>query len=833
MQQEKMKKYLTDHIDRAISEGWIRVYYQPVVRAMSGALCGFEALARWQDPEQGLLSPAVFIPVLEKSKQITRLDLYVIREICRKMRQDMDAEKNILPVSFNLSRLDFLTCDIFQEVEQCVREWNIPRDLVHVEITESLLMQDEEVIENAVKAFHKAGYQIWMDDFGSGFSSLNVLKDFEFDELKIDMVFLSRFTKRSRNIITSVVDMAKKLGIQTLAEGVETREQFEFLKNIGCEKIQGYLFGKPEPYADSLRHCREEGLKMETPSWRNYYDEVGRVNLLTDRSLALVEDDGKEFRFRFANDSYREVLKSAGTDTIGKAFYNTNSPLSPMARRFREFIAKPAASGKEEVLNYLDNDSYLRIFVKLVAENRNHRMYRVSIMNLSRDMDVKKTSVMDKGLRLLYHIYDEMYLLDLGEDRVEVLYENANFQPVTRYGINKIRKLYVDRLLFPADRERFLAFTAEESLQERVAKTGKGFVTDYFRVREGTGDYLWKVYTIMAVPKSADRQWVLFSRISALNDSETADTLWKNFYGQEAGKKNDPEWDISDGELLQNLLESEYVKFFWKDRERKFRGASRGFLNYYGLSSVSEILGKTDEEMKWHVSGTRFAKDEERVLHEGIHTRNVPGKCIARGQERDIVASKMPVYKNGKIIGIAGFFYDVDSILRMDKQAGELEDKDLLTDTLNARGMIRACLEYEEDFRFHQRDFAEISVGIRDFRAMTEDFGEDFRDALLKRIAEGLRTVMGNTGIIGRISGEEFLILYQFDARDELTEIEHMIRENLLGIHQVNGHSCTIYAGIGISVYSDFHNLEKMFQHSASAMAETHYEDDQAEERKA
>jgi EAL domain-containing protein (putative c-di-GMP-specific phosphodiesterase class I) len=138
-----------------------------------------------------------------------------------------------------------MLCDIFSIVEEAVREYGVPRDMIHVEITESLFVQETEKISREIERFHEAGYQVWMDDFGSGYSSLNVLKDYEFDELKIDMVFLSNFNQKSKEIIASIVRMAKKVGIQTLAEGVETKEQFEVLKGMGVKYIQGFYFDKP------------------------------------------------------------------------------------------------------------------------------------------------------------------------------------------------------------------------------------------------------------------------------------------------------------------------------------------------------------------------------------------------------------------------------------------------------------------------------------------------------------------------------------------------------------------------------------------------------------
>lgn len=232
-----LEQYILDHLDEAIARGYIHVYVQPVVRTLTRQVCGMEALARWQDPVHGLLMPGIFIDVLEKHRRIHKLDLYMVRKICEHYRYS--GNRADVPVSVNLSRLDYELCDIFFEVESEVRANKVPRSHLCIEITESALSENEDLMRDYIDRFRKAGYAVWMDDFGSGYSSLNVLKDFELDELKIDMRFLSDFHNRSKMILASIIQMAKHINIQTLAEGVETEEQFAFLRNIGCEKVQG------------------------------------------------------------------------------------------------------------------------------------------------------------------------------------------------------------------------------------------------------------------------------------------------------------------------------------------------------------------------------------------------------------------------------------------------------------------------------------------------------------------------------------------------------------------------------------------------------------------
>ena len=166
----------------------------------------------------------------------------------------MDAGLPVVPVSINFSRLDFQLMDAIGFLEGLIKKYNIPKDFIHVEVTESALMEDENLLKKSVSSLKEKGYAVWLDDFGSGYSSLNVLKDYNFDVVKIDMVFLKGFEKneKSKVLIKSIIELAKLLKMRTLTEGVETKEHVDFLKEAGCERLQGYYFGKPMSYDDFM-----------------------------------------------------------------------------------------------------------------------------------------------------------------------------------------------------------------------------------------------------------------------------------------------------------------------------------------------------------------------------------------------------------------------------------------------------------------------------------------------------------------------------------------------------------------------------------------------------
>ncbi len=241
------KQHIINNFDEAIKNEYIKVFYQPVVNAATGNLCGLEALARWQDPQFGFLSPADFIETLEEYHLIHRLDMFVVERVCRDINDAKKKGRKIIPTSLNFSRLDFDSLNLAQEVADCLEKYNIDKTEIHIEVTESTLSENDVKLKEELKSFRSHGYALWLDDFGSGYSGLNVLKEYDFDLIKIDMKFLSNFdvNEKSRQILKNVINLAKDLGMQTLTEGVETKEQYDFLRENGCEKLQGYLFSKP------------------------------------------------------------------------------------------------------------------------------------------------------------------------------------------------------------------------------------------------------------------------------------------------------------------------------------------------------------------------------------------------------------------------------------------------------------------------------------------------------------------------------------------------------------------------------------------------------------
>ena len=276
-----IQNYVLEHLDEAISKGWIRPYYQGLVRSASGAVCGQEALARWIDPVHGFLSPAQFIPTLEEAGLLRKLDLHIIDCVLADMQKKRELDHPLLPVSVNVSLRDLGHVNLAEYLIQKADALGVPHDLLSIEFTESTASSDPEALRSQIEQLHAAGFPVWMDDFGSGYSSLNNLGSFEFDLIKLDMGFLyERQLEKSCIIIDSVVRAAKRMGLKTLAEGVENQRQAEVLGDIGCDVLQGYHYFKPEPLEDIFaKHAQGQKMLLEPNNERAYWNAISSVSL--------------------------------------------------------------------------------------------------------------------------------------------------------------------------------------------------------------------------------------------------------------------------------------------------------------------------------------------------------------------------------------------------------------------------------------------------------------------------------------------------------------------------------------------------------------------------
>ncbi|MBR0268382.1 MAG: GGDEF and EAL domain-containing protein [Clostridia bacterium] len=505
----RRKQYIEQNIDKAVKERWIQVYYQPIVRAMSQRVCNEEALARWIDPKEGFLSPAEFIPQLENAGLIYKLDLCVLEQVLEKMTKQAEEKLVVPPHSINLSRSDFETCDIVEEIRKRVDDFGIPRSKICIEITESVIGSDFDFMKEQVERFRGLGFPVWMDDFGSGYSSLDVLQSIEFDLIKFDMSFMRKLdqNENAKIILTELMKMATSLGVDTVCEGVETEDQALFLQEIGCSKLQGFYFCKPISYAGILeRYETGKQIGFEDPDTAGYYETVGRVNLydlsviasqdeyglqnsFSTLPMGIIEIKGDSARFVRSNPSYREFMKrffnmdisgmmqeyqkysAAFTQNVVRAccelgvrsFYNETMPDGSVVHTFARRIGANTCTGEVAVavavLSITDpgeGESYADIARALAAD-----YYNIYVVDLDTEYFIEYTS-------------------PVGQDKLAEERHGTDFFEASRQAT--MTRIYED------DRELFLTWFTKENVIRELDEHGV-FTTVYRLIDTGEPVY--------------------------------------------------------------------------------------------------------------------------------------------------------------------------------------------------------------------------------------------------------------------------------------------------------------------------------------------------------
>ena len=488
---EEKQQYIIANIDRAIEENWITVYYQPIVRAVNSKVCDEEALARWIDPQVGFMSPADFISVLEEYKLIYKLDLYIVDCVLKKIKTLSDEGLHIVPQSVNLSRSDFDTCDIVEEIRRRVDGAEVSRSLISIEITESIVGKDFEFITKQIDRFRELGFAVWMDDFGSGYSSLDVLQDIKFDLMKFDMRFMHNFNQnnRSRIILTEMIKMANALGIETICEGVETKEQVQFLQEAGCSKLQGYYFCKPIPVEQIIqRYEKGEQIGFENPDESQYYESVGRVNLydlsiiaknnsgefdnfFNTLPMGIIEINNGKVRFARSNQSYRDFMARHFEFRINNKMESFQDKPEAIASPFMQALIK---CSKEDGNMYIDeklpsgaiaHSCLRRLGINPVSGTT---AIAVAVLSVS---DNNRGTTYASIARALAADYFNLFYVDINDDTFfeYTTKENDDELAIERHDVDFFRKSREDALkrLYQEDHDKFTkAFTKENVLNK-------------------------------------------------------------------------------------------------------------------------------------------------------------------------------------------------------------------------------------------------------------------------------------------------------------------------------------------------------------------------------
>lgn len=294
---------IMDSMEMALERNEFHIYFQPKHDINTEYAVGAEALVRWKHPELGFLSPKEFVPYFERNGFISKLDYYVWTNVCKMLKQWKDEGKPIVPISVNASRVDFNMPNLPQQICALLEKYGVEREWLHFEVTESSYTNDPQRMIDATKELRDLGFTVEMDDFGSGYSSLNMLGELSVDALKIDMKFLQqRHSLQKNGILGFVISLGKWMGLDTIAEGVETQEQLTLLREMGCDQVQGYFFAKPMPpeeFQQYLARCKKKEKNEERKKAKK--EVVVELNCVEKKYTILTVEDNKTYRKRIGD----------------------------------------------------------------------------------------------------------------------------------------------------------------------------------------------------------------------------------------------------------------------------------------------------------------------------------------------------------------------------------------------------------------------------------------------------------------------------------------------------------------------------------------------------
>ncbi|MGP1587706.1 MAG: EAL domain-containing protein [Treponemataceae bacterium] len=490
------QEFVTE-MPNALENNEFEIYLQPIVSIFEERIVGAEALVRWNHPKRGLLAPGGFVPFFEKSGLIAKLDQYVWTCAFAYQRERIKRKLPEISISVNISRMSLYNPHLCDDIINLSKKYEVPPKLLKLEITESAYNDNPEQLLCTMNALHKYGFIILMDDFGSGYSSLNMLKEILVDVLKIDMCFLQDFGKspRSASILTSIVRMAKWLKIPVVCEGVETQNQLDFLKEIGCEFVQGFYYSKPVPISE-FEELEKKKLCSKIPI-TSLVTDIMELNSIFDGNeflsrlfntfvgaIGFYEFTGNYLEVFRVNDNYHNIMNYTPLSFHSNKA-NVFEMVVPEDRQILLNACKSAAEGKMpgeiKIRRYISDGTviWLSVVVRYIGGNEERSIVCCAMNNIT-EQKVSEARIKEQSLTLTYYIDFMRNVLDnvpyavcqyTTHDEPKTLF--ANRACYKMYGINHPTDFIADKVFSELKLFSHADIDSFKKMLKRVKETGK------------------------------------------------------------------------------------------------------------------------------------------------------------------------------------------------------------------------------------------------------------------------------------------------------------------------------------------------------------------------
>lgn len=786
--------FIAEHFEDSMEAGNIRVYYQPYVRHLSGKICGYEAVARWEDPSCGVIPPQIFIPALEDAGLIEKLDSYVTENVCRLLHDRIQAGLTVLPVSVNLSQVDFGLKEPLEFLDHITEEYHIPKELLHLEMKEAVLSQDAYSAEKILEVFQERGYRVWLDDYVDTGSTVRPLCGGLFQAVKIDMTNFRSLSQTDRRSIQTIIRVLKSAGIVAIAEGVETKDECDFLAASGIDRMQGNYFLQPMMFEDCQSACLKRGLSFETAQENAMYSKGEKLNLLSEQPLAVFIGNGDSVRLLAANPAYLSSFLMTGAPTVETVNNDLKSGLFPAGGKIMRFL-REASDGKHRSITYIDNGEYVRMTAWRIAGSEKQWLAGSTIINLSTETEFRQNSRLDAIARTLLHLYDTLLYFNQSMGSVQVIestipafvsgqiYENS---------LETVRQK-MRYVLHPDDTDRFDAFLNTDAIYRSAEASGRAESADMFRIKGADGNYHWIVFRAIILYKTPDKDFILCEQEEvwqklAAPERKALLPAFYNTFGLAAGEGAERENGIYSG-IVKAMQHMQPQKFFWKDRERRLLGASDSFYAFFH-ETPDNLVGTTSENAAMYIETIRAKADEERVL-KGKTVRSIR-TCNIDGLPVTVSVVQFPYYVGNQIAGIAGILTDETR----NQKTGEHTEGAMLfldpeTGFLNMAGVITEFVSFDDRLRKFHEDYVALVLEVKDFENLLRVYGSDFGREMVALMTGAIRHQKLEDIVVGHTKGCRFFFFGRSEKLDLLDADAADIRKSMESIREVAGFPVT------------------------------------------
>lgn len=810
------KKYIQDNIDKAIRHGMILIYYQPVVRTLTGEICGAEALARWDDPVYGFLSPDVFVPALEERHLSYKLDTFVVNRVCHDISERKKKGQPVVPVSVNFSRRDFAACDPLEIVENAIAKYDIGHEYLNIEITESAVMEDPAAVHDLIDRFHHAGYQVWMDDFGSAYSSLNALSEFDFDEIKLDLVFMQNFNRRTQAIVRQIVNMAKELHIHTLAEGVETKEQLDFLKDAGCEKIQGFYYGRPLPLKKQLHILAEKHMVCESVTTQAAFDQIGYKIFPSDQMFLIVSYKDKRFHIIYHSPALRkhfDMLNYKITSKEMETAANTNRTSIGINLRS---AGLQASVSSEVITTYIAIGSRnLKFDFQGLAQIQDFHLLWIDCTDITASSTGGDENRYSAILRNITNAYHTVYRVDMVHSTVEVI-RSEIIGEKTGDLIYTMPNPALERLIYWADLERFRKSAQPDFIIRHLEDSRRGFYTIFFRMKYPNGEYLWTEGMVIGILLNGQVEYLCCLKdlspayqwpqeenaVASLAERKTSENA-------EASPAH-PKAAITEKDLWNSLIHQADLEFFWKDTNTKIIGASDSYFRNRHIEP-RDVIGKADHTLGWHINDRELQRDDENVLKHGKVIIGRLEEFSEGGRIHHIRTSKFPIYHEGNIHGIMGYISDPETDMK--DQPLYRHEQHLMSTGID---FIHAYADYEANYASNRDDYSLAIVYVPSCQKIEQTYGQEAAEDLVRQIRNLALQDLDKIMVLSRVTKDIFVVL---SRSTNLPKEVDVWCGHMKNIRSAGGHPCTIRGYYGTSLRSKVVTPYQMYTTAFSSLS--------------